>query len=816
MRHFRIRLTYTLHNTFYERVTNAKFGDDLSFEFSHDSGEEYYRQRLTGEITFCNEDYTFIIGADIDTKIQFYLESQIQTGGDWLPELTGYFYLTDCSINQDDNILSVSPTTDDGYDEFLGDIDKEFDLIKLAPRITPVWIDKRPCLQIYAAGDTKLTNILSNMWWEQDCQEERDPAVLTGDYKFAQWNELVSVVVSGEHTPSVPSLFTLKQAQPTGGQQTRTLTSGNYRLSFQIDTTGTGSNFYAIFQNNTQIFYLQESAVNNVAFPRTVTLNAVSGSGATGTCILNIDVAQLYARMICDSPSILGAATVELPLEDIVDNNRNYGRVAPVTESGDLTSGVSSVLSSTPTEWGIYQPDQYYTQPLSVLTPTLPICRSRWSRVSYWISQSSALQVAEKDGRQPILLKDAYLLTDVINALLAEMGTGRTVSSEILRAHDPLTLGDAGILYISPKSNVLNINHTEPAQKAPITLRQILDMLRVMFRCYWELSAGLLVIEHIEWFRRGGSYTGTSVTLADLTATKAVRNNKLWGFQQNTYQYDKPDMPCRYEFGWMDDATAPFKGEPVEMLSGFVNKERVESFTVAGFSADIDYLMLNPSGASKDGFAIMKADYENRLARPITIDNDSESNVLMTYKAEAEETVVVEYDCNGAGTIIALDVNGNRIADIAQWSTTGDTSDSWTIPAGTAQIAVSPLTPVMTFEFRLSALYSTARKVTYWTANEGTTEEHELQNGFLAFDWLRRYYFYDMPCRSYSIDGVTGIALGVSKKKTQEVSFPLSLAGPYGEVKRPVRTAIGYGKIRKLTLNLSAEAAQATLEYDTQ
>lgn len=562
------------------------------------------------------------------------------------------------------------------------------------------------------------------------------------------------------------------------------------------------------------LFSAIETNVDALAFPRTISLNAVSGSGATGTCILNIDVAQLYARMISDSPSILGTATVELPSDDIVDNNRNYGRVAPVSESGDLSSGISAVLSSTPTEWGIYQPGEYYTQPLGVLSPTLPICRSRWSRVSYWISQSSLLQIAEKDGRQAMVLKEAYRLTEVINAILAEFSTPRTVSSDILRGYDPLGLGDSGLLYITPKSNVLNINHTEPAQKAPITLRQILDMLRTMFRCYWELSGSTLVIEHIEWFRRGGRYTGSPSVMADLTAARTVRNNNVWGYEQNTFRYDKPDMPCRYEFGWMDDATQPFEGDPIEMVSGYVNKERVEKFTVVGFSADLDYLMLNPAGASKDGFAIMKADTYNQVTSPIYRNEDSETMVLLNYAPMGEEDVEVVYSASGSGQVWALDANSRPFALLSVWSTASGASETWTLPAGTAAIALVLTTT--SSEYTLEEFYSHFLKVVYWTYAEGTVSESELQNGYLAFAWLERYYFYDMPCAGYKIGDEYENAIGVAKKKTQEVSFPLSLASDYAAMKKTVRTALGYGKIRKLNLNLSSEAAQATLEYDTE
>ena len=67
-------------------------------------------------------------------------------------------------------------------------------------------------------------------------------------------------------------------------------------------------------------------------------------------------------------------------------------------------------------------------------------------------------------------------------------------------------------------------------------------------------------------------------------------------------------MPERYEYEWMDDSTDIFKGEAIEVLSSFVDEGQVEEITVDAFNADIDYMMLNPSNVSEDGFALMCVD----------------------------------------------------------------------------------------------------------------------------------------------------------------------------------------------------------------
>lgn len=820
MADLRFTLNYDSANP---RTVYPKYSDKLAIDVGHDSNEEYYREKLSGTLTFVNDDYTYITTKTLDTKFTLLIE--YKQLGSWFTLLYCYFYQTDCDIDADNKILSVTPTTDDGYEEFIGGLDKEYDLVKLAPKITPVMLDKRPCLQFYALGDTKLTNILSNMSWEQDCNEERDHDVLVNTCHFRKWDDFVSGVVSGTHTPSVPTLFSSSYTAQTGTSKFWSIQSGSYYL--KIDYDGNAQTLDIFIQNgNVTLFEMVEHNVSVLAFPRTAILNAVAGSGATGQCIVNLDIIQLYVRMMCDVDTLLGVETKDLPLNDIVENNRNYSKVSPVPQGGALAVGANDILSNTPTEWGIYQPNQYYTELSYIGGIVLPVCRHRWSRVSYWIGCGQEVQDAEAEGRQPAKLKDAYLLTDVINALLNEISPGRTLTSSfLLTANNPINTDypgdeDIGRLIIAPKSNVLEIGYTQAAQKAPITLRQILDMLRSAYRCYWLLqgTSGFR-IEHIKWFRLGGRYTGSPIVGVDLTAKKTVRNNKYWDYETYKYKYDKPEMPCRYEFGWATETTLPFSGRPLVMNSGFVNLSSVEKINVPNCDADIDYLLLNPGAFSKDGFAIMKAQQQNIIASPITVYGSLLITVktIIIYNTDANELVDVDYTCVGSGTIYATDGAGNIISQLDSWNTNDSVATTWTIPAGTARI-VADLPSGSSFT--LENFEPPIPKVTYrnfYPNPYDTTKKVVMQNGYLSFAFLPRYYDYDMPCKSYNIgEGAIAypmIAKGVSKKKTQSVTVPQALNFDAMNV---VNTNLGYGKIRKMNINLSSEAAETTLEYDTK
>jgi hypothetical protein len=172
-------------------------------------------------------------------------------------------------------------------------------------------------------------------------------------------------------------------------------------------------------------------------------------------------------------------------------------------------------------------------------------------------------------------------------------------------------------LLLSPKSNILHGNYDQPAMKAITTLNTILKMLRDVYQCYWFVDNGRLKIEHITYFKNGGSYASPEVGI-DLTEVTNARNGMKWGFSTSSYEFDKSDMPERFQFHWMDDVTEAFDGYPIEILSKYTSPGRIEDVNVTGFTTDVDYMMLKPGAISQDGFALFAAVFKNnRYELPI-------------------------------------------------------------------------------------------------------------------------------------------------------------------------------------------------------
>ena len=202
-----------------------------------------------------------------------------------------------------------------------------------------------------------------------------------------------------------------------------------------------------------------------------------------------------------------------------------------------------------------------------------------------------------------------------------------------------------------------------------------------------------------------------------MTLELNTRNNKPWAFGRDKYTFEKPDMPERYQFGWMDDVTQPFDGFPIEMVSKYVNLGQIEDVSVAQFTSDIDYILLNPNEISKDGFVLLAA---------------------------------------------YLDGNDYKL-------------------------------PIINVQYNSS--------------------DHYLQNAFAAFVLLVEYYAYDLPARNYKINGDAYIAQGIKRTKIQTINFPI-VDDP--DVMQLIKTGLGNGAIKKISINLSSRNANATLSYEPE
>lgn len=595
------------------------YKDDLTLDYELETNQRFYRAKLSGKINFVRADYDIINNAPFDSEFFLYIEKSDDWGQTYNQYYKAKFMKTDCTFNDDDKLVTVKPETTDQYDDVLAGLEKEYNLIELAPQIEFLTIRKRPLIQIYIPGDSIVSCFLGGTNWEQDANATTDQNALIQTYHFALCNILKEIQITSHGSPAVISgLYTGRMATGASANNFEgklyPKLNVNYYIYISQQRIG-GLPFGAVAveirkQSDDTAMFRYTKATTSPFDALEFDLTAVEGSGATGTMHADMKSYNIYARYLCDVEKIDDLNTYPLPADDIVDNNRNYRRA--IGYAIDVAF-ISNNFSDTPTEWGLADNGKYFAPPYSIYGQTFyPIARSTWRYASLWFGFYLMDWILEEKARKAYTLRDAFTLSSCINVLLKEFAPGITheatpeYSQFLYNTNNPIS-GQSFKLLISQKSNIINGEYKTPAQKAPITLQQIMTMLRDIYKCYWYIEDGKFKIEQVSWFRNGGSYGYNPIIDYDLTQLENVRNGKKLAFATSEYSFDKVEMPERYQFEWMDDVTTPFEGLPIEITSKYVTAGKIEEINISNFTSDIDLMLLNPGAISLDGFALFAA-----------------------------------------------------------------------------------------------------------------------------------------------------------------------------------------------------------------
>lgn len=603
-----------------KQTVRPNYKDDLTLDYELETNQRFYRAKLSGKINFVRADYDIINDAPFDSEFFLYIEKSDDWGQTYNQYYKAKFMKTDCTFNDDDKLVTVQPETIDQYNDVLAGLEKEYNLIELAPQIEFLTIRKRPLIQIYVPGDSIVSCFLGGTNWEQDANATTDPNALIQTYHFALCDILKEIQITSHGSPAVISgLYSGRMSTGVSpdefmGDLYPELNVNYYIHIAQKRVAGglpIGLAGVEIRRRSDDVAMFRYTKTTQEPFDTLeFDLTAVEGSGATGTMHADMKSYNIYARYLVDVDKIDDLDTYPLPSDDIVDNNRNYRRA--IGYAIDVAF-ISKNFSDTPTEWGLADSGKYFAPPYSIYGQTFyPIARSTWRYASLWFGFYLMDWILEEKARKAYTLRDAFTLSSCINVLLKEFAPGITheatpeYSQFLYNTNNPIS-GQSFKLLISQKSNIINGEYQTPAQKAPVTLQQIMTMLRDIYKCYWYIEDGKFKIEQISWFRNGGSYGYNPIIDYDLTQLENVRNGKKLAFATSEYSFDKVDMPERYQFEWMDDVTTPFEGLPIEITSKYVTAGKIEEINISNFTSDIDLMLLNPGAISSDGFALFAA-----------------------------------------------------------------------------------------------------------------------------------------------------------------------------------------------------------------
>lgn len=612
---------YSNDNWITSRVCNPVYKDDLAKEFELETNQRFYRTKLSGKISFIRDDYDYINNQPFETQFQLLIRKSNDGGRTWGQNyFKGKFFKTDCEFDADNKKCTVQPDPLDDYNDVLAGLEKEYNLITLAPTIQRITINKRPLIQIYVPGDSVVSCFLGGTNWEQDANATTDQNALVRTYHFALCNILKEIYITPNNgSPAIISgLYTGRMVTGSSvdtfeGKLYPELNVNYYIYIAQRRVGGLPIGAVAVEirkQSNDTAMFRYTKTTTSPFDTLEFDLTAVEGSGAKGKMHADMKSYNIYARYLVDVEKIRDLNTYPLPSEDIVDNNRNYRRA--IGYAIDVAF-ISNNFSDTPTEWGLADNGKYFAPPYSIYGQIFyPIARSTWRYASLWFGFYLMDWILEEQARKAYTLRDAFPVASCISVLLNQIAPGIThaataeYSQFLYSGNNPIS-GLNFRLLVSQKTNIINGEYQTPAQKAPTTLQQFTNMLRDCFKCYWFIEDGKFKIEHIQYFRNGGSYSGGVILSHDLTKELNLRNGKPWAFNTSEYSFDKVDLPERYQFEWMDDVTAAFEGLPIQVISKYVTPGKVEEINISNFTSDIDMMLLNPGNMSSDGFALFAA-----------------------------------------------------------------------------------------------------------------------------------------------------------------------------------------------------------------
>ena len=294
-------------NVLQGQITHPIYKDDLAKEYELETNQRFYRAKLSGKITFVRDDYDYINRQSFDNEFLYCIEKSDDGGRTWYQYFQGKFMKTDCTFTDYDKKVVVQPDAIDDYNDVLAGLEKEYNLITLAPTIQRITINKRPLIQIYVPGDSVVSCFLGGTNWEQDANATTDQNALVQTYHFALCNILKEIQITSNGSPAVISgLYTGRMATGASadtfeGKLYPELNVNYYIYISQQRINGGlpfGIALVEIRRQSDDVAMFRYQKVTQEPFDTLeFDLTAVEGSGATGTMHADMKSYNIYARI---------------------------------------------------------------------------------------------------------------------------------------------------------------------------------------------------------------------------------------------------------------------------------------------------------------------------------------------------------------------------------------------------------------------------------------------------------------------------------------------------------------------------------------
>lgn len=872
-----------------QRVCSPTYGNDLAVTIEMESDEWYRKRKLEGELTFMREDYGWIMGQAFDGTFKLTMQSSNDGGATWQNYLEGTFSRANLEIDEDNQNVVLNGLNDGGeYNAIENGKSEEYDLMKIIPDADAKEVrgEVHPALALvdYRTAPIEHSDIF--------CDASITAGGYKSDYQETEWNKYR--IISTDSKWNTVRIFAEAKIEMKDGY---TDGDGIYCGVLQYQTTTVEYDVASPYTSVSGSLYKQGS---NLPFD-------ILFSGGGGTLELlghlsHSSSAEPVWTLAMESTSVFSPQSIEIEADpqinyhykkitiifhyiratlltlaggnsdNVLDtgdyykrmqafNNAGGGlRVAITTNTVEQSNGHRLVPGSG--EQGTVP--QYFAPP-DETEHWISLAEYGWQYASMWYTIEPSVANGLLNSSKVGLFRwtRCWTLGTCLDRLLRKITNNRVTfdqneaGSEFLYSTvNPLTQGEPFEYLFTQKSNVMRPSvGGEGASRCIVRLDWFLEFLRNALNCYWwleERNGGTYAfrVEHVEWFRRGGSYTGQMDAQFDLTEIKTRRNflrngeaAKRLDDQLHKYSYEMNGMTEKYLFSWQGDGGSDaFKGNPMWFKAGWVENGTNESKEVDNIFADLSWLMLNAgsdtaSSKNYDGIFVFSG-YQ------AGVQSQWRENSLLSSRYIALSTSVAD----NVWINIWCVVPAGQAVDYEMYDTT---AGEWVLIKhmegfGTTQIFSVKVTIGHQFRVNFGANYGRvfiqrihrvheSNDPVYRVPNtlDRLTEDGYLQNGPLAWPWLQcEFLHYDIPAQrwGYKYDDLDDLDSHnawetdgtVKLRKKQDVPLlPLPTKSDEEDLDKGVigglkdsQGQLQTGIVKSATINLGTRNATLTLMYD--
>lgn len=598
-------------------------------ESEKEADQQYMTSKLNGKVSFFNDDYDFI--SPLLNKYIYILENIASGKRD-----VAYFTKPDCEIDTLTKKATVNLQTKDIYSLIKAKWATRYNILEALPETASIKSTKMPVVQLYLLGAPTAISFVGNNFIETEVSEKKTDLDDVAAFGFWTADVLLEIEIRGCPIQEANGLYV-----GSAGSGILSL-STNKSYFIQPSSPNPGPFYLSKMEEGvaTRLYKSTHAIYPAAIYPAVedklywqygnASFDMVEVNSGATVAFSGLPPIYYYvtARVLADksySPELFPIQPV--PPSDFVNTGWNYkacinfaGR--PSSSSTFMSVYISGKSLEEPTPYGKNDFGTYFIYDLdrgpTASKPIAPVGKDMWANSSIW-AQPNNIYGSEIMGLlfTEYEIKDCIPISEALKAVIKKAGL--PISHEATLEYSAFLYGrvwpgDIGTLqeghfsvFISQITNLLKTNYSQAAQKAEVSLKELLDELAILFKCYWFIdSQNRLRIEHISYFLQGGTYNeATRVIGADLTTSQDKFNLKKFAYDQQKISFDSSSFASSYKFMWPSIAFEQFNIEKLAFYDSYLTDSEAKEITSNIFASDISAMTLQPEKFSNDGFALL-------------------------------------------------------------------------------------------------------------------------------------------------------------------------------------------------------------------